>query len=79
MRLFTGLKSTLIYSDISLGYLIHVKGEKLMAAKLTEEQKTQFFRDGYLVLKDVVPIQLVEEARARIKRAKKGESLAAAP
>ena len=49
-----------------------------MVAKLSEEQKTQFFHQGYLVLKDVVPIKLVEEARARIKRAKKGESLAAA-
>ena len=49
-----------------------------MVAKLSEEQKTQFFHQGYLVLKDVVPIKLVQEARARIKRAKKGESLAAA-
>ena len=49
-----------------------------MVAKLSEEQKTEFFHQGYLVLKDVVPIKLVEEARARIKRAKKGESLAAA-
>ena len=49
-----------------------------MVAKLSEEQKTEFFHQGYLVLKDVVPIKLVEEARARIKRANKGESLAAA-
>ena len=49
-----------------------------MVAKLSAEQKTQFFHQGYLVLKDVVPIKLVDEARARIKRAQKGESLAAA-
>ena len=43
--------------------------------KLTLEQKRNFYRDGFLVLKKVIPDELVEASLGRIKRAKKGENL----
>ena len=49
-----------------------------MATELTVEQKRQFFNDGYIVIKGAVSDDLVDAARARIKAAKKGESLAPA-
>ncbi|MEM7080060.1 MAG: hypothetical protein AAF513_15670 [Pseudomonadota bacterium] len=49
-----------------------------MTAKLSDAQKVQLFHDGYLVIKGAVSQQLVDAARERIKRARKGESLAAA-
>jgi hypothetical protein len=49
-----------------------------MATELTPDQKRQLFHDGYLVLKGAVSEELVDAARARIKAAQKGESLAAA-
>ncbi|MCY4059846.1 MAG: hypothetical protein OXG44_17805, partial [Gammaproteobacteria bacterium] len=42
---------------------------------MTLEQKRDLYRDGYIILKDVVADELVEAARARIKRAQKGENL----
>ena len=49
-----------------------------MVTELTLEQKKQFFNDGYIVLKGVVSDELVSGAQARIKAAKRGESLAPA-
>ena len=46
--------------------------------RVTDDQKREFFHKGYLILKGAVPIELVERARARIKSASKGESLAGA-
>ena len=43
--------------------------------KLTLEQKRDFYRDGFLVLKKVIPDELVEASLDRIKRAIKGENL----
>ena len=43
--------------------------------KLTLEQKRDFYRDGFLVLKKVIPNELVEASLDRIKRAIKGENL----
>ncbi|MEM7016612.1 MAG: hypothetical protein AAF512_04630 [Pseudomonadota bacterium] len=45
------------------------------AAKLTLEQKRELYRDGYIILRNVIPQESVEAARARIKAAKKGENL----
>ncbi|MEM7078753.1 MAG: hypothetical protein AAF513_09005 [Pseudomonadota bacterium] len=42
---------------------------------LTREQKLDLYRDGYVVIKKAVSDELVEAALARIKSAKKGESL----
>ena len=42
---------------------------------MTLEQKRNLYRDGYIILKNVVADELVEAARARIKRAEKGENL----
>ena len=42
---------------------------------MTLEQKRDLYRDGYIILKNVVSDELVEAARARIKRAQKGERL----
>jgi hypothetical protein len=47
-----------------------------MATQLTVEQKRQLFHDGYIILKNAVSQDLVDAARARIKGAQKGESLA---
>jgi len=44
-------------------------------AALTLEQKRDFYRDGYVVLKQAVCRELVEAALARIRAANKGESL----
>ena len=41
--------------------------------KLTLEQKQDFYRDGFLVLKKVIPDELVEASLGRIKRAKKAK------
>jgi hypothetical protein len=43
--------------------------------ELSVEQKRQLFHDGYIVVKGAVPRELVDAARARIKAAKRGESL----
>ena len=43
--------------------------------KLTLEQKRNLYHDGFLVLKKVIPDELVEASLDRIKRAKKGENL----
>ncbi len=45
---------------------------------ITNEHRRTLFHDGYVVLKNVVSQSLVDSARARIKSAKKGESLAEA-
>ncbi len=49
-----------------------------MAAALSHEQKVRLFHDGYIVIKNAVSQHLVDRARARIKAAKRGESLAPA-
>ena len=45
---------------------------------VTDDQRREFFHQGYLIFKNVVPMELVERARARIKNAQRGESLAGA-
>jgi hypothetical protein len=42
---------------------------------LSHEQKLALYRDGYVILKNVVPQALVDRALDRIKRAEKGENL----
>ena len=44
--------------------------------QLTLEQKQSFYRDGFVVVPDAVPEELVQAARDRIHAAVKGESLA---
>lgn len=45
---------------------------------MTLEQKRDFYRDGYVILKNVVPQDMVVAAHARIERRKEGENLAKA-
>ena len=45
---------------------------------MTLEQKRDFYRDGYVILKNVVPQDMVDAAHARIERRKEGENLAKA-
>jgi len=45
------------------------------ATALTLEQKRSLYRDGYIVLRNVVSKDLVQTARKRIRNAKKGENL----
>ena len=42
---------------------------------VTDEQRREFFHLGYIILKGVVPDELVEKAQNRIKNAEKGENL----
>ena len=44
---------------------------------LDKEQKRQFYRDGYIVIKKAVAPELIESALGRIRSAKKGENLGA--
>ena len=46
---------------------------------LKKEQKRQFYRDGYIVIKKAVAPELIESALGRIRSAKKGENLGAEP
>ena len=45
------------------------------ATKLTIEQKHDLYRDGYIVLKNLISREMVETARKKISSAKKGENL----
>jgi hypothetical protein len=49
----------------------------MIATSMTLEQKRQLYRDGYIVLRGAVSEALVDQARIRIKNAKKGENLSA--
>ena len=49
-----------------------------MTAALTLDQKRALYRDGYVVLRNVVPKELVEAARQRILTAAEGELLSKA-
>ncbi len=40
---------------------------------LTVEQKHMLYRDGFFIIKNAVPPELIDAARARLKNAKKGE------
>ncbi len=42
---------------------------------LTDDEKRTLYRDGYIVVKKAVSVDLVERARARIRSANKGEDL----
>ena len=44
----------------------------------TLDQKRDFYRDGYMILKNVVPQDMVDAARSRIESRKEGENLAKA-
>jgi len=46
-----------------------------MTSKLSEQQKRQLYRDGYVIIRNAVAPELIEAAKARIKRAQKGENL----
>jgi hypothetical protein len=46
-----------------------------MVRNLTNEEKRQFYRDGYFIVKGAISKELVDAALARIKSAKKGENL----
>ena len=35
--------------------------------EITDEQKIQFYRDGYLIIKHAVPVELTRDARERVK------------
>lgn len=41
---------------------------------MTLEQKRDFYRDGYVILKNVVPQDMVDAAHARIESHKEGET-----
>ena len=43
--------------------------------KLTLEQKHDLYRDGYIVLKNLISTEMVEAARKKINNAKKGKNL----
>ena len=45
---------------------------------MTLQQKRDFYRDGYVILKNVVPQAMVEAAHARIESRQEGENLAKA-
>ena len=42
---------------------------------LTKDQKRRFYRDGYIVVRQAVAMELIEVALSRIGKAKKGENL----
>ena len=44
---------------------------------LTDEQKRSLYRDGYIILRGVVPLELVDAARAAIDATHDGAELAA--
>lgn len=46
-----------------------------MVRILTNEEKRQFYRDGYFIVKGAISKELVDAALARIKSANKGENL----
>ena len=46
-----------------------------MKMQLTDDEKRDFYRDGFVVLKDVIPQDLVARAQARYKSAQSGEDL----
>ena len=48
------------------------------ANAMTLEQKRGFYRDGYVILNNVVPQDMVDAARSRIESRKEGENLAKA-
>lgn len=48
------------------------------ADAMTLDQKRDFYRDGYVILKNVVPQDMVDAAHARIESRKEGENLAKA-
>lgn len=52
---------------------------ELPATALSLEQKRQFYRDGYIVIKNAVPQAVVNAALGRIRNARKGENLMGAP
>ena len=43
--------------------------------RLSLDQKRDLYHDGFIVLKKVIPEDLVQGALNRIKKAKKGENL----
>ncbi|MDE0178345.1 MAG: hypothetical protein OXP36_07080, partial [Gammaproteobacteria bacterium] len=49
------------------------------AEAMTLQQKRDFYRDGYVILKNVVPQAMVDAAHARIESRREGENLAKAP
>jgi len=46
---------------------------------LTDDEKRQFYHDGFVVVKNAVPQAVVDAALARIKAAQKGEFIGGAP
>ncbi|CAE7593579.1 PGY2 [Symbiodinium microadriaticum] len=50
-----------------------------MIEKLDDDQKRDFYRKGYIVVKGAVPEDVVAAARTRIKAANRGENLAGDP
>ena len=48
------------------------------ADAMTLDQKRDFYRDGYVILKNVVPQDMVDAAHSRIESRKEGENLAKA-
>ena len=46
-----------------------------MKTRLSVEEKRQFFHDGFFVLRDIVPGELVEAAQARYRSASRGDDL----
>ena len=49
----------------------------MVATMLTDEQKRSLYRDGYIILRGVVPLELVDAARAAIDATHDGAELAA--
>ena len=46
-----------------------------MKTSLTDDEKRQFYHDGFFVLKNIIPDDLVEAAQARYKQASRGDDL----
>jgi hypothetical protein len=50
-----------------------------MKTRLTDDEKRAFYQDGFIVLRDVVPEELVAAAQQRYRDAKPGDDLTHAP
>ena len=46
-----------------------------MKTALTDDEKRSFYRDGFVVLKDIIPQEIVEAAQQRYKKIKDGDDL----
>lgn len=50
-----------------------------MKTALTDDEKRQFYRDGFFILEDIIPAELVAAAQARYRAATRGDDLTHEP